>query len=55
MFLGDGLGVAGVLAVGLVVGNDSSLVRRYASYQTFQHCFFIFLLTFSASLAFVIK
>ena len=45
------LGVAGVLKPEDVAGDDSSFVKRYASYHTFQHCFFIFLLTCSASLA----
>jgi len=43
----DKAGVPGML--GPV--DDSSLDKRYASYHTFQHCFFIFLLTCSASLA----
>jgi len=35
----------------LAPDDDSSLDKRKASYHTFQHCFFIFLLTCSASLA----
>ena len=45
------LGVAGVLEPEDAAGDVSSFTRRYASYHTFQHLFFIFLLTCSASLA----